>query len=136
MSHSPRRDAVRALGAAVLLLALPAWASDMCPIGSVFLLPPAFLVAFAGLLAGLWVRGRTAAVVWGALLGVLALPGFGAALLNLSGAYHGPELAHPNMLTASAVTLAVLLASYVWAFQRLLSVSRRHPRPLSPASRA
>jgi hypothetical protein len=109
----------RMLSACVLLLALPAWASDMCPLGMFLLLPPVFVLAGVSFLAGWLVRSRTPALVWKVLLGVLALPALGALLLNFGGAYHGEELRHGEMIASSVLAFALLLSSYLWTFSRL-----------------
>ncbi len=110
------------LSACVLLLALPAWASDMCPMGAFILLPPVVLLTLVSFVAGWLVRGLTAARVWQVLLGVLALPALGALLFNLEGAYHGEELKHGEMIVSSALVFTLLLGSYLWAFSRLARV--------------
>jgi preprotein translocase subunit SecY len=119
MSESSGRDAKRVLGAGVFLLAFPAWASDMCPLAMVLLLPPVFVLALVSFVAGLLVRGHTAARVWKVLLGVLALPALGALLMNFGGAYHEEELMHGEMIGASIIALLTVLFSYLWTFSRL-----------------
>ncbi|MFP2927754.1 hypothetical protein ACLESO_21655 [Pyxidicoccus sp. 3LG] len=118
------RDSKRVMGVLGFLAALPAWASDMCALGALVFLPPVFLWAFVVFLMGLLVRKPgTRRVSW-VLLVIGALPTVVLTFTSLIGAFHGSELKHDQMFTTSAVAGGALVASYVWAIWRFLTVPR------------
>lgn len=124
------RDSKQLLGVLAFLTALPAWASDMCEIGMVFLIPPALLMMVVTWFVGLTVRKPTAAIIWGVLLLLCAVPAVGGTVISMGGAFHGEELKHEGMFNASAIVLLMLLAMYAWSYARLYAVIRqpRNPR--------
>ncbi|MCE9672774.1 hypothetical protein LY474_33710 [Myxococcus stipitatus] len=123
------RALTRTYGVLVFLLATPAWASDMCPLGMFVFLPPIYLLALVAFLAGAIVRGYGAALAWLFVLLLCALPALGALALCAGGAYHGEALRHEEMLTWSAVTFGVFVASYAWGLRRLWLVKAPAPVP-------
>ncbi|WP_044889722.1 hypothetical protein [Myxococcus hansupus] len=123
------RALTRTYGVAISLLATPAWASDMCPLAMFVFLPPIYLLALTAALVGAIVRSHRAAAVWQFILLFCALPALGVLALCSAGAYHGDTLRHEEMLTWSAVTLGVLVASYVWGIWRLSLVKAPEPAP-------
>ncbi|MCY1018836.1 hypothetical protein [Pyxidicoccus sp. MSG2] len=121
------RGMKQAVGVLALLVAFPAWASDMCELGALVFLPPVFLCAVIAFFVGLVVRGSTAALVWMLILGLCAIPTFGLAAISVGGAYHGSELRHVTMFNVSAWAMVTLVAAYVWCFWRLLRVKGPPP---------
>ncbi len=121
------RDVKQALGVAVFLLAAPAWASDMCPLGLLVFLPPIFLWVIVALVVGFRVKRAPAARVWTVLLTVGALPALGLAHLSFMGAFHGSELRHEEMLLPAVTSALALLGSYGWAMRRMLMIPSATP---------
>ena len=129
------RDSKQVVGVLAFLLALPAWASDMCELGLVLLLPPAFLLIMIAIIVGAVVRKPMTALIWGVLLLLLAIPGMGAAFRSLDGAFHGQELKHEGMYNISAATLLAQVAVYAWALGRLFMAFIKGPLAAAEGSR-
>jgi cation transport ATPase len=118
------RDGKRAVGLLALLVALPAWASDMAELGLLLVLPPMLVLVIVACIVGGVVRKPTAALVWGVLLLVLAVPAVRMSGLLISSSFHGSELSHEGMFNISALMLLALLASYAWCLWRLFRAFR------------
>jgi uncharacterized membrane protein YhaH (DUF805 family) len=118
------RDSKRVMGVLVFLAALPAWASDMCELAAIVLLPPVYLLVIVTCLLGLFVRRPNTARVSGWLLILCAVPALGAGIFSLNGSFHDSDLKHLEMFGASVLAVAALFASYTWAAWRLIAASR------------
>ncbi|RKH02622.1 hypothetical protein [Corallococcus carmarthensis] len=114
------RDSKRLMAVGMLLAAMPAWASDMCGLGGLVMLPPVYVWIFIAGIIGLAVRTPRSARIALAVLVVGGLPSLGTAVLCLSASFHDAELKHPTMFTWAVGALFLLTASHVWAFWRLL----------------
>ncbi|MFB1482162.1 hypothetical protein [Corallococcus sp. RDP092CA] len=127
------RDPKRMMAVGVFLAATPAWASDMCGLGGLLLLPPVYLWVPIAWIIGLVVKKPVSARIAMGTLVVLGLPALGTSVLCLNRSFHGAVLHHPSMLFWSVLALALLAASHGWAFWRLIARLSGPPEGSKPS---